>query len=113
MDDAPRLQREVGAPVESVEHLNDRQAEHRHLRIGPELHRAGPAPAFVHDHVGEAPRGELTDGGASVDMVDGLEVDVLGEVEMLREGRERIAPLLVGHGAGDHVDAVPLDDADD
>src|SRR5579863_10391030 len=85
----------------------------RRLRIRPELDGRGAAPAFMHDHVGKAPRGKLADRRAAIDMVDRLEVDVLGEVEMAGQGRERVTPLLVSERPGDHVDAVPADDADD
>jgi len=87
VNDPPRLQREVGAPVKPVEHVDDRQAKNRRLRVRPELDRARPAPAFVDDQFAETPRGELADRRAAVDMVDGLEVDVLGEVEVSGQAR--------------------------
>lgn len=99
--------------MEPVEHLDDGQPMDRRLRIRPELDGAGAAPAFMHDHLGEAPGGELADGRAAVDVIDGLEIDVFGEIEMAGEARERVAPLLVGERSGDHVDAVPADGADD
>ena len=107
MNDAARLQREVGAPVEAVEHVDHRQPVDRRLRVRPELDRARPAPAFVHRHFGEPAGGELADRRAPVDMIDRLEIDVLGEIEMAVEAVEAVAALLVGHRAGDDVDAVP------
>ena len=81
--------------------------------FGPQLDGAGTAPALVHVDVGQPPRRELADRGAPVDVVDGLQIDVLGEIEMRAQAAERVAALLVGHRAGEDVDPVPRDDADD
>ena len=45
-------------------------------------------------------------------MVDGLQIDVFGEIEVTVQAVERIAPLLVGHRAGQDIDAVPRDCSD-
>ena len=113
VNDAARDQREVGAPVEAVEHVDDRQAMDRRLRVRPQFDRARSAPAFVHDDVGEAARGQLADRRPAVDVIDRLEVDVLGEIEMARQAARasraaacrRCVPVT-------HVDAVARDDAD-
>lgn len=113
MNNAARPQREIGAPMEAVEHVDYRQAMDRGLGVRPEFNRAGSAPAFVDDDVGEAPGGKLADGGPAVEMVDRLQVDVLGKIEMPAEAGDLVGALLVGHGTGDDVDAVPRDGPDD
>ena len=45
-------------------------------------------------------------------MIDGLEVQVGAEIEIGGQCFGRDAALLVGQGAGDHVDPVALDRAD-
>ena len=57
--------------------------------------------------------GELADRRPAVDVIDRLEIDVLGEIEMPVEALEAVAALLVGHRAGQYLDAVPRHRADD
>ena len=82
MNDAPGDKGEIGAPVEAVEHVDDRQAIEGRLRVRAQFDGAGPAPTFVHEDIPQPPRGELADRRPAVDVIDRLQSDVQGEVEM-------------------------------
>src|SRR5580704_3336666 len=82
------------------------------LGVGTQFDGAGPAPAFVHADVRQSPCGQLTDGGAAVDLIDRFQVDVEGEVEMSCQAVETVRPLSRRNGSGQHVDPVAPDDAD-
>ena len=112
MNNAPRHECEVGAPVKTVEHIDDRQPMNGGLGVRTQFDGARSTPAFVHADVGESPRSQLTDRGAPVDLVDRLQIDVEGEVEMPCQTVETVWPLSRRHGSGQHVDPVTPDDAD-
>ncbi len=71
----------------------------------------GPPQHSCTLHVGQPSRGQLTNGGAAVDLIDRLQIDVEGEIEMPRQAIETVWPLLRRHGPGQHVDPVAPDDA--
>ena len=96
MNDAPRDKSEVGAPVKAVEHVDDRQAMDWGLSVGAQFDGARSTPAFVHGDVRQSARGQLPDRGTAVDVVDRLQIDVEGEIEVPRQAVEAVRPLLVG-----------------
>src|SRR5580704_15583242 len=103
MYDSTRYESEVGAPMQAVEHVDDRQPMDRGLSIGSQLHRTWTAPTFVHRDIRQPPRSELPYGGPPVDMVDRLEVDVHRKIEMPLKTGERVATLLGRQGSGQNV----------
>ena len=109
----PLYQGEIGAPVKAVEHFDNREPVDRRLGVRPELDGARPAPALMYADIGQPTRGELADRGRAIDVIDGLEIDVLGKIKMARKAAEGVPMLLVGHRAGEDVDPVPGHDSDD
>ena len=71
-----------------------------------------PAPAFVHAHVPQSARGQLANRRPAVDLIDCLQIDVEGEIEMARQAVKTVRPLSGRHGPGQHVDPIAPDDAD-
>src|SRR5271166_303057 len=112
VNNAPRHECEVGPPVKTVEHIDDRQPMNGGLSVRAQFDGARPAPAFVHADVRQSPCSQLTDGGAAVNLIDRFQVDVEGEIEMSCQAVETIWPLSRRHGSGQHVDPVAPDDAD-
>ena len=106
MQDSSRDEREIRSPVKAVEHLLHGQPIHRGLYIGAQLDSGRPLPTFVDGQIGEAAGGELADGRAAVDVVDGFQVDVEAVVEIALEPVWRCPRLFVGERTRDHVDSV-------
>ena len=94
MNNAPRDEREVGAPVKTVEHIDDRQAMNGGLSVRAQFDGARSTPAFVHADVRQSTRGQLPDRRAAIDVIDRLQVDVEGEIKVPRQVVETVRPLL-------------------
>ena len=72
MNDAPRDEGEVSAPVKAVEHVDDRQAMNRGLGVGAQFDSARSTPAFMHNDVRQPARRQLPDRRATIDVVNRL-----------------------------------------
>ena len=82
------------------------------LSVRAQFDGARSTPAFVHADVRQSARGQLPDRWTAIDVVDRLQIDVEGEIEVPRQSFEAVRPLLRRHGSGQHVDPVAPDDAD-
>ncbi len=111
VNNPPWDKREVGPPVKTIEHIDDRQTMNGGLSIRAQFNGAWAPPAFMHGDVRQSPRGQLTDGRPSIDMIDRLEVDVEGEIKMSRQAVEALWQLSRRQGSGQHVDPIAPDDA--
>src|ERR1700691_2685706 len=85
VNNAARDKREVGAPVKAIEHVDDRKAMNRGLSVRAQFDGARSTPAFVHADVRQSARGQLPDRWTAIDVVDRLQIDVEGEIEVPRQ----------------------------
>src|SRR5271169_6371998 len=112
VNNAPRDKREVGAPVKAVEHVDDRQAMNGRLSVRAQFDGARSTPAFVHADVRQPTRSQLPDRWTAINVIDCLQINVEGEIEVPHQTFEAVRLLLRRHGSGQHVDPVAPDDAD-
>src|ERR1700738_2868355 len=60
----------------------------------------------MHGPIAKSACCQLANRRRAINMIDGLKIDVLCKIEMAIEASQHIAPLLIGHRAGDNVDAI-------